>query len=313
MKSPDFAKLRVRDLELLREIATVRSLTAIAESRGLTQPALSRALHDIEAALGTQVFSRDRAARLEPTPLGSLILSRVELMLAEADGLRGELLAFEEGRGTHLRLGVIPFVSNQLMREILKELTTGPYAMSISTYEASTDQLVSALRRQELDAVLGRITVDGATSELHQEKLFTQSASVLVNARSDLAGRKALKLEDLHRHEWVLPPQASPTRLAFAQLFVARGATPPSARIETTSARLIHTAISGDIAVLGLLPLDIAMELETWGGVKAVDLPAPFKMPPVGLITLAKRQRLPAGRILRDVVRGVLARSVAYR
>ena len=49
------------------------------------------------------------------------------------------------------------------------------------------------------------------------------------------------------------------------------------------------------------------------GGVKAIGLPAPFKMPPVGLITLAKRRRLPAARILRDVVRGVLARSVTSR
>jgi DNA-binding transcriptional LysR family regulator len=308
-----FSKLRIKDLELLREIAAVRSLTAIADARGLTQPALSRALRDIEAALGTQVFSRDRTSRLEPTPLGSLILSRVELLLAEADGLQGELLAFEEGRGTHLRLGVIPFVSNGLMQEILKELTAGQYAMSISTYEASTDQLVSALRRQELDAVLGRISVDAGANELHQEKLFTQSASVLANAKSPLAREKALKLDTLHQHEWVLPPQASPTRLAFAELFVSRGATPPSARVETTSARLIHTVISGNVAALGLLPLDIATELEKWGGVKAVGLPAPFKMPPVGLITLAKRRRLPAARILRDVVRGVLARSVTYR
>jgi len=308
-----FAKLRIKDLQLLQEIAATRSLTSIASARGLSQPGLSRTLRDIEAALGAQVFSRDRMARLEPTPLGRLVLSRIELLLSEADGLKEELLAFEEGRSTHLRLGVIPFVSNALMHAILSELTSDRHAMSISTYEASTDQLVQALRRQELDAVLGRIVVDATTPELHQEKLFTQTASIVVNASGPLARRKALKMDALHEHEWVLPPQPSPTRLAFVEWLVNHGATPPSARIETTSARLVHTAISTGVAACGLLPLDIALELQKWGGIKAIEFPPSFKMPTVGLISLSKRRGLPAARILRDVVRQALSRTVAYR
>lgn len=274
---------------------------------------MSRALRDIETALGAQVFSRDPMARLEPTPLGHLILGRVELLLSEAEGLKRELSAFEEGRGTHLRLGIIPFVSSALMDAVLAKLTTGQHAMSISTYEASTDQLVLALRRQELDAVLGRISADTAADELHQEKLFTQSASILVAAEGPLATRKTLNIASLQQHAWVLPPSGSPTRLAFAEMFLKRGAKPPAARVETTSARLIHSAIRSGVAECGLLPLDIGIELEAWGGVKAVEFPASFKMPAVGLITLAKRDRLPAVSTLRDVVRTVLAGAVTYR
>src|SRR5690606_26361393 len=139
----------------------------------------------------------DRTVGLVPTPLGRLILSRVDLLLAEAEGLQEQVLAFEEGRGAHLRLGIIPFVSNRLMLAIVRGLAAEPHAMSISTYEESTDQLLTALRRQELDAVLGRISVEAADDELHQERLFTQSASVVVHADGPFGHGEPLNLRTL--------------------------------------------------------------------------------------------------------------------
>ncbi|MBV7484883.1 LysR family transcriptional regulator [Bordetella sp. BOR01] len=310
-KNALFTKLRFKDLLLLREIAAMRSLTAIGESRGLSQPALSRALRDTEAALGVQVFSREKGARLEPTPIGRQVLARVDLLLADAGALQSELRAFQEGSGSHLRIGVIPFVSNTLLETLLRQLAGEPLRMSVSTYEASTDQLVAALRRQELDIVLGRISVDALSNELSQEKLFTQTASMLVS-EALYKQRAKLDLEALHRFSWVLPPANSPTRLAFVEAFVGRDAVAPTARIEATSARVVHSAISSGIAGLGLLPLDIGRELETWGKVRCLAFPAPFRMPTVGLIMLSKNRARAANSIVRDVVHQAIAQVSAY-
>ncbi|AOB41075.1 LysR family transcriptional regulator [Bordetella parapertussis] len=306
-----FARLRFRDLQLLREIAAARSLTAVAERRGLTQPALSRTLRDIEAELGAQVFSRERGARLAPTAVGRHILARVDLLMADAGALHSELRAFEEGRGAHLRLGVIPFVSNALMQEVLKTLTGEPLRMSVSTFEGATDQLVLALRRQELDIVIGRLSADAGADTLAQEGLFSQTASIVMS-EALYERRASLTLASLHGHPWVLPPASSPTRMAFVEAFVSRNAVAPVARIETTSARLVHSAISSNMASLGLLPLDIGQELERWGGVRCKAFPVPFRMPTVGLIVLAERRARAMNRVVRDVLHRCIARVAAY-
>lgn len=300
-----FSKLRFRDLHLLKEISLTRSLTTLADKYGISQPALSRSLRDIEIALGVQVFSRDRGSALDLTPVGRHILERVDFLIADANALHTQLRAYKEGNGSQVRLGVIPYISNSLLLAIVRKLTNDPLCMSVSTYEGSTDQLISALRRRELDAVLGRISVDGSHNELIQEKLFSQTASIVVSEAMD--NKKKPSLGALHNYPWVLPPANSPTRLAFVSAFVSQNANVPTACIETTSARLVHSAITEKMASFGFVPMGVGREIEAWGGVRCWDFPAPFQMPTVGLIMLSKSKSLTVNKVVRDVVHDAIA------
>src|SRR5690606_18856264 len=152
-------RLRLKDLQLLRAIASVRSLTVLAQSMGVSQPALSRSLREIEEQLGIVVFSRDKTARLAPTPIGELVLERIQSLISDAASLQEEIDTFKQGSGGHLRLGIIPYIPRELVLSIVRQLTGVEYGMTVSTYEASTEQLVKALTQREIDAVLGRITV----------------------------------------------------------------------------------------------------------------------------------------------------------
>src|SRR5690554_992265 len=101
MLSSNVARLRLKDLELLLAIAQTRSLTKLAQARGVSQPALSRALRDIEASLGIEVFDRSKSTPLEPTPVGALVLERARILLADALALQREVQIFREGSGGH--------------------------------------------------------------------------------------------------------------------------------------------------------------------------------------------------------------------
>src|SRR5690606_17500883 len=135
---------------------------------------------------------------------------------------------------------------------------------------------------------LGRIVVAPGKG-LYQEELFSQSASILFNEHSNLLEAGTLSLEALQGCRWVLPPINSPTRQAFAKVFESRGLHTPYAQVETTSARLIHSLVKQEPDVLGLVPVNIGRELQSLGGVRWTEFPAPFTMPPVGLIMLASR------------------------
>ncbi|WP_246766640.1 LysR substrate-binding domain-containing protein [Bordetella pertussis] len=96
------------------------------------------------------------------------------------------------------------------MQEVLKTLTGEPLRMSVSTFEGATDQLVLALRRQELDIVIGRLSADAGADTLAQEGLFSQTASIVMS-EALYERRASLTLASLHGHPWVLPPASSPT------------------------------------------------------------------------------------------------------
>jgi len=299
-------KLRLRDLQLLKQIAEVRSLTAIADHRGITQPALSRSLKDIEMALGAQVFERAKGAMLVPTQIGRHVLARAALLLADADALQSELQSFEKGRGAHLRLGTIPYVATNLLEGALAVLTQEPWQMSVSVTEGTTDQLIAMLRRQELDVVVGRLSAD-VSNDLLRERLFTQQAGIVSSIRPG-AVPIPLSLPKLLDHEWVLPPMRSPTRQAFTELFVAHDLATPVARVETTSLNVIQAALRNDERRLALLPADIGRELQQQGLLAYRDFPIPFPMPAVGMISLPNTRSLPSVRTFRDVLYRVLPR-----
>src|SRR5690606_18576697 len=201
-------------------------------------------------------FSRDKKTRLALTPMGELVLERIDLLLADAGAIQSVIKTYQEGIGGHLRLGMIPYIPSRLALSIVEQLTGPPYRMVVSTYEASTDQLIETLVNHELDAVLGRIVVAPGKG-LYQEELFSQSASILFNERSHLLEAGTLSLEVLQGCRWVLPPINSPTRQAFAKVFESRRLQTPYAQVETTSARLIHSLVKKEPEVLGLVPANI--------------------------------------------------------
>ena len=309
MLSSDVSRLRLKDLELLRAIAQTRSLTRLAQARGVSQPALSRALREIEGALGVELFDRSKSTPLEPTAVGALVLERVQILLADAAALQREVQVFREGGGGHLRLGIIPYIPSGLTLAIVRRLTDQAGRMSVSMHEGSTDELVEALTQQRLDAVLGRITVGPGVSHLYQEELFSQSACIVAHPDCDLLKADRISLESLTHRLWVLPPFNSPTRMAMASIFIGRGLEPPAAVLETTSARLIYSLAQADEQTLSLVPLNIGRELEALGGVRYLEFPVPFRMPLVGLITLANQRHIVALKQLRAIVRETVAES----
>ena len=114
-----------------------KSITAAAAELGLTQPAASRALRDIEQLLRVHLFDRDRARGMSLTGAGELVLARARAMLADHRSLAAELDAYRAGTGGHLRLGVIPFVSGALIESLIAELTGERQRMSVIVTEAA--------------------------------------------------------------------------------------------------------------------------------------------------------------------------------
>src|SRR5262249_1003465 len=68
-------RLKLRDLNIMLAVAEAASITKAATRLAISQPAVSRAVADIEHALGVALFDRSPQG-VEPTPYGHALLKR---------------------------------------------------------------------------------------------------------------------------------------------------------------------------------------------------------------------------------------------
>ncbi|MCY7318138.1 MAG: LysR family transcriptional regulator, partial [Ramlibacter sp.] len=80
-------RLRFRHLRLIAELERGGSLRAAAQALNLTQPALSKALGELEGAFGFPLFTRT-ARGVTPTAQGQRVLRGAGMLLSELAHLR---------------------------------------------------------------------------------------------------------------------------------------------------------------------------------------------------------------------------------
>ena len=302
------SRLRPRDMELVLAIHAHKSITAAAAELGLTQPAASRALRDIEQLLRVHLFDRDRAKGMSLTGAGELVLARARAMLADYRSLASELDAYRAGIGGRLRLGIIPFVSGPLIESLIAELTGERQRMSVAVTEAPTTTLLEELRLQNLDAVIGRCSTAPLPPGLAQETLIRQKGCLLAHPQSPWVRSERIKLADLGAAVWLLPPQGTPTRAAINAVFAKAMLAPPVATVEASSTRIIHLTLRANPHMLSIVPSDAGYDIQRLGGVRRLPFPVALDMPPVGLISAARHRDTPVVRNLRSTLREIVRR-----
>lgn len=299
------ARLRPRDMELVVAVHGHKSITAAALQLGLTQPAASRALRDIEQLLRVHLFDRDRLQGMSLTGAGEIVLLRARALLADYRAMTAELDAYRDGTGSRLRLGIIPLVSGPLIERLIAELTSERHRMSVTVTEGSTTALVDELRLQNLDAVIGRCSTGPMPAGLVQEALIRQEGCLLVHARSPLLRSARIKLADLGEFSWLLPPEGTPTRAAINAAFARAMLPAPVATVEASSAKIIHLTVRANARMLGVVPSDTGHDIERLGGVRRLPFPVALDMPPVGVICAARHRDTPVVRNLRRTLREI--------
>ncbi|ARS52801.1 LysR family transcriptional regulator [Kushneria konosiri] len=98
--------MELRHLRYFVAAAELGSVHAAAEQLHISQPSISRQIHDLEEALGATLFSRS-ARGLTLTPVGEMFLARAKRILADVDEARVHATRMAQGLSGRLTLGFI--------------------------------------------------------------------------------------------------------------------------------------------------------------------------------------------------------------
>lgn len=196
----------LRHLVYFRELARQLHFRKAAETLAVAQPALSRALAQLETALGADLLNRTRRGA-ELTPAGRLLLERIEPLLRGLAALPGEMHALAEGEVGHVRVAFTGLAMATVLPAILREFHQRHPRIRLELNESPTSAQLSALQAGEF--ACGFFHPDAPTPGLHTRELLRERNGVLLPATHPLARRTTpLRLRELATTPFVLFPRS---------------------------------------------------------------------------------------------------------
>ncbi|MFZ1181468.1 MAG: LysR family transcriptional regulator [Herbaspirillum sp.] len=278
-------RLRMRQIALMLAIQEQRTLRGAAAQLGMSQPAATKMLHDLEDALGLRLFERvGRGLRLNGA--GGRVLDYCQSLRGSTEALNRELLELRQGSAGRLAVGSIMAASPGRLTDALLGIKRHSPLLSIEVAVDTSDRLLAQLREGVLEVVVGRMA-DEHGGNYQFRPLDDEELVIVAGLVHPLARKRMISLEALLFYPWVLQPQGSPMRALIDLEFRDRGLALPRGLIETgsilTSINLVRSSrmvavIPATVArsnaehgLLRVLPFHFQRRLEAYGSIVRRD------------------------------------------
>ncbi len=222
--------IKLRHIRLFLEVAAGYTLSAVARRQGITQPALSRTLGELETLLGRSLFIR-QGRRLVLTEAG-IAFRRHAAQGIEA--LEAASRALQPGAlGGRLVLGVLPTVAARLMPRAALNFRARAPELTLAIETGPHHHLIRLLREGMIDAMVGRMPLAREMSDLAFEHLYEDNIVLVVRADHPHADAPAPIL--LREVPLILPPVTAIIRSAVEDYLAGIGLAGARAAFETAA------------------------------------------------------------------------------
>lgn len=216
--------LSLRPLRVFVAVARCQSFTRAAEQMGLTQPGVSKSIHELERQAGSRLVERIPTG-IRLTEAGAVLLGHARTILAEERAAEDALHALRGlGHGS-LRIGASPTIAAYLLPAVVRRFSLKFPGIELHLRTARSRDVAAALIARELDIGL-------AEAPVHEDERITvapwcEDELVVVAAPSHaLAPPEPIRLAALAHELIVLREPGSGTRKAVLAMLAARGVVP---------------------------------------------------------------------------------------
>jgi DNA-binding transcriptional LysR family regulator len=308
-----FRRLRIksRQIMLLDALDEHRNLRRAAAAIHTTQPAATALLQQLEEGLGVALFTR-HARGMEPTVYGEVMIRYARGMLHDFDHARDEIAALAAGSAGLVRIGSVMGAVPAILTEGLGRFKQQNPRVQVTVHVDTSDLLVPALLRGDLDLVLGRLPDQFYDADLDVAHLRDEPMAVVARPGHPLCGRKRLSIAHLAGQTWILHPSGSPMRRRIEQALQESGLSAPPDILETASI-LATTALLEATDMISVVPLDVARHYAKYGMLAILPVAMPMSMAKLGIITRREKEISPAMRAFLGTLNTSLARRRAAK
>ena len=205
------ANLKLHQLRAFVDVARQGSIRAASRLSGLSQPALTKAILELERELGAKLFIR-RQQGVVLTDIGDNFFRHASLVLAELRVAEEDIQQRLGLGGGQVNIGVGGSVARTIMPQVINQFHREYPLVKVRIVEGQLVSMVHELRQGALDFTINTYDQSHLDQELMYERMMEREYKVVVRKGHPL--EKARSLAALQQADWTMPtPKGSYYRL----------------------------------------------------------------------------------------------------
>lgn len=207
-------------LSALIAVTELENFTLAARQLGLAQPTVHRSASMLEQSAEVQFFERT-AHGLIATRAARQLSQAARLAFAEMEQAEADLAALSGREVGRIVIGALPLSRSSLLPAAMLRFRARRASFPFEVVDGPYDELLTGLRRGEIDMMLGALRIPSPIQDIQQERLFDDSVAIVARRDHPLAGQARITVADLGRFPWVVARGGTPIRAALESLLPA--------------------------------------------------------------------------------------------
>lgn len=171
----------LRGLEVFEALAANGSVAQAADMTGLSQPAVSQQIRNLEAALGTALVDHGKRP-MQLTPAGRSFLGRTQTVLSELRLAQSELTVMDLSHISTMSIGIIDDFDNDMTPRLVSTLAESLTKCRFKMITASSNDIADKMRDRRLH--VGITATSGEVIDYAMEYPLVRDPFILVTPKS---------------------------------------------------------------------------------------------------------------------------------
>lgn len=213
-------RISARQIELFQMAYRRKSTRKAAVELNISQPAISRAVADLEAEIGVALFDRS-GRRFEPTAAAHSLQEAVQKHYHGLERIKEAAQKIAEGTGGHLRVAALPVVGDTRVAAAAGRLMALHPALRIDVDVLNERACLSALRAGRVDCAV--ISTDPGDPNLACNRLADIIPVAIGHTGDTLTKLKKISPVELAKAPQIMLPASSPFRRTVEHMFDQAG------------------------------------------------------------------------------------------
>jgi DNA-binding transcriptional LysR family regulator len=305
-------RLKLRELRILSAVAKAGSMGKAAMQLALSQPAVSKAIAELEHTVGVALLDRT-AKGVAPTLYGRTMLKWAAAVFDDLSQSVREIESLADPTKGEVRVGCHEVMSAGLLPAVIDRLSRRSPRMIFTVKQAATlPSLYEDLRDHRVDFIFGRMITPVEQKDLREEVLFDDPLVIVAGARSKWLRRRKIDLSALVGEPWCLVPDDLPIAPFVAEAFRSCGLEPPRVVVRANAPHLFY-AMARTGRFLTIAETSTVRLSGRRLGLRPLPIKLTIQPGPVGIVTLANRTLTPVAQRFIDCAREVCGPLAKYR
>ena len=213
--------ITLRQLHVFQSVATTHNFSRTGDAVGLTQPAVSRSITELEAQLGLKLLNRT-TREVTLTDAGQRLAARLPRVLEDLDNTLLDVRGMATERRGRVRVASSPTLSANLMPECIAQCQQRLPGLDLVLLDRIQSAVLASVLSGEVD--FGVVIDPGERDAFECETILTEPFCLVCLSSHRLARKKEVHWADLAGQPLVLLDHASGSRRLIDAALQAHGA-----------------------------------------------------------------------------------------